>query len=573
MLHAASFLSILSICFTSLGANPSFDKPPTIYYEVTYCPAPAPGMWKIHLKASGISRKGGPPSLVLENWGEWTEVQGYVSDLTGKPRLRRIAATERFELEQSSRWKGRLDLRYTIPITPHGSERHQAHGLLPWRLGDTAAGYAHNTLMRVVRNGEPIDARIAIDLVAPAGFTIFTGWGGASENRQHVALDHGIDQCPIIFGREPAIATAEEEGQRYEVIQFGRAKNMTQEVLGVARPFVTAVAKNLETPFGKPVRIFITGEQPGGGGIRTDHALGLCFSPRIDPYYLILAAHEIHHEWLPGKVDDGESIVWFFEGFNDYLSLWHLAKEEIISRDWFAERLRELDEEARRSDAFGRVRFDDATVKWRDHDGPRETIAYKGGAILAFLLDAELRHRKTGSIVELLRDLIGKKRYSLDILHSWFEERDAGGLWRDLLAGGQSWPDLDAVLWSHGFFSELEVTPTRLTYLGIEPDTYGLPATVVAIDPDGPAAKTPLEVGDRIVGCAPIRWGTFRVSDEAKTRYKFGMVWLDPTAEWFTIEVERDGKKSTYAIEPAIRDGAFREERRSDEQRVAQFFR
>jgi len=265
--------------------------------------------------------------------------------------------------------------------------------------------------------------------------------------------------------------------------------------------------------------------------------------------------------------------VWFFEGFDDYLALWHLAEAKLISRDWFAERLMELDDEARNSDAFGRVRFDDAGVNWRDGDGPRETLAYKGGATLAFLLDAELRHRGEGSLVVLLRDLIARGGYSLDILRSWFEEHGAGDLWANLVAGGESWPDIEPVLWSHGFFSELEVTPSRLTYLGIRTDEHTMPSTVVAIDPDGPASATELEVGDRIVGCAPLRGGTFRLSEAAKTRFDFGIVWLDPTAGAFTIRVDRDGETLTYPIEPIIRNGAFREERTSNHKLVDRFFR
>jgi hypothetical protein len=92
---------------------------------------------------------------------------------------------------------------------------------------------------------------------------------------------------------------------------------------------------------------------------------------------------------------------------------------------------------------------------------------------------------------------------------------------------------------------------------------------VVLAEPPG----TPLKVGDRIVGCSPLRGGAFRVSEAAKTPYRFGMIWLDPTAESFSIEVERDGGKLDFPIDPIIRSGAFREERFSDRKRVDLFFR
>lgn len=70
-----------------------------------------------------------------------------------------------------------------------------------------------------------------------------------------------------------------------------------------------------------------------------------------------------------------------------------MAASGLASREWFAERIATLHAEARGSAACGQVRFGDPDVGWRDHDGPRETLGYRGGALLAFQADVELRRQ------------------------------------------------------------------------------------------------------------------------------------------------------------------------------------
>ena len=126
-------------------------------------------MMSVTVDVRGLSPALGPPVLFLENWGEWIDVDNYVTALSGSPAVQPRAGTEYFEPVLPKAWDGCLHVQYTIGIAPHGSEQHRTHGLLPWRLHDTAAGYAHNTLMQVLQNNEPIKASITVDLKATEG--------------------------------------------------------------------------------------------------------------------------------------------------------------------------------------------------------------------------------------------------------------------------------------------------------------------------------------------------------------------------------------------------------------------
>jgi hypothetical protein len=100
----------------------------TCRYRLEYRPEPAPGAWNVTLELRGLSRADGSPTFLLENWGEWTEVDDYVTALEGAPSVKRVGNTDRFELVRPESWMGRLRLRYTVPIAAHGSDRHRRHG-------------------------------------------------------------------------------------------------------------------------------------------------------------------------------------------------------------------------------------------------------------------------------------------------------------------------------------------------------------------------------------------------------------------------------------------------------------
>ena len=121
----------------------------------------------------------------------------------------------------------------------------------------------------------------------------------------------------------------------------------------------------------------------------------------------------------------------------------------------FGDRVRWYERLAAESPAFGSVRFDDRAVKWRERDN--ETVAYKGGALLAFHLDATLRAAGKPGLPMLFRDLVrgNDSRYTLEAIRGWVEAQGLGGFWSRHVATGKL-PDVGEALVRIGFVETLE---------------------------------------------------------------------------------------------------------------------
>lgn len=94
--------------------------------------------------------------------------------------------------------------------------------------------------------------------------------------------------------------------------------------------------------------------------------------------------------------------------------------------------------------------FADPAVRWRDGDGPLETAAYKGGALLAFALDVELRTDEA-NLLDLMRDLLRSgKPTELATLEAWVRGRGLNEFWEHHVAGTKRL-DLEGLLRRAGF--------------------------------------------------------------------------------------------------------------------------
>jgi hypothetical protein len=543
----------------------------TLEYHLTYDPSELGARWRIDLVGSGLAAHAGELELRLDDWGEWTEVDAYhLPFLECDPPARRAEdARDRFVLEAPAQWDGRLRASYAIAPTELGSKAQEAHGLLPFRAPTYCLGFSSNTLIELEVEGAAIEAERTIAIDVPPEWTIATGFGGISKGHQTASVPAGLRNTAISFGRPVALSAAGASEPPLEIVQWGGTDDVTGPLERFARTYVAACTQSLGVPPTGAVRLLVT--EPGFGGTRVDGAfvIGCPNLLEDDPYTLHFLAHEIFHDWLGGRLraqGSGESLAWFWEGFTEYLSLWHLAHAELVPRSWFVERLFDYDRELGDVAAWKEVAFADPEVAWRDPE--IEQVAYKGSALLAFSLDVALRRAGRPGLVELIRDLLAEPdgAYSLDVLQAWLELHDQGELWRRSFAGTAR-PDLRSDLEFIGFAARL---PVELTYVGLEVSSGG---DVTAVDPEGPAAAAGMRVGDRIFGRAPTPAVKPEIGPEVTTAYRWGLDGFEPGAAGAFLDVLRGGEELRVDIAPRLVAGGYRAGLAAEDPRTAAFFR
>lgn len=584
-------LAALTVAAALVLAQPPTDRlwrPPAargarVSYTIVCDPAAPDPRVAVRVRASALDLVPGPITLHLPDHGEWTHLDGlYLRGLHARPPLQRRADDPaRWDVLAPTGWDGTLFLSYTIPLTPRGSQLHERHGLLPWCADGPGGAPAYavmlseNTLARIETgpDGPPIAADIAIS--PPAGCAAASGWGGTTPGAQRAHLPAGLHDGPVIVG-SPRIAREDKDGVVCEVAQFAGEAEITAPVLDTAHALLAAYAATTGRALDRPMHVFITDK---GGGQWTPGGLLLQVAHSTDeaasPHYRSLLAHELFHQWLGGYARAADpSLVWFQEGFTDYAALWHLAATGGVTQDWLVERLLELDAAARASDAYGKLAFGPAGPVWRDGNGANETLAYRGGAVLAFWLDAQLARQGGGGgprLAAMIGDL-GRAdpggTYTLDAIREWLSARGLSDSVRDFI-DSPGLPSVDEALVAAGF----ERIPADLAYTGIAVAGGGPLGTVTAVDPDGPAAACGIRPGDVITGCWPCREVRPRVPPAAATEFRFGLDLFDPAAAGeVNVGVLRDGEDLTVKIRPRPRPGGFHWRAAGDGSRAAAFF-
>ncbi len=548
--------------------------PVTIEYRVALEDA-APGrVLRVSLSAAGLEPGPGDMRLRLDSWGGWTGDRGYIGDLASDPPVDRDPdePTE-FTIRTPADWDGRLTVSYAIPVR-HIGPGGEGGGLLPWCDDVNVGAFTINILMDIRCGERRVGAERRVTFVAPEGRTVFTGWGGAS---RAVRFDHPIDNAPVVIGNTSGSASADAEGIHYEVIQFGPGDDRTAAVLHAARSVVPAYARHSGRAPDEPVRIVLLDTTTGS--THTDHGCMLGYRPAEDargltPRFTHVLAHELFHDWLGagGFVAGSESITWFHEGFTDYLSLWHIAAVGLVDRAWFADRIGAIEAEARRSSALGTVAFAETAGGWRDDMGPRETLAYRGGAILAFGADVELRRAGRPGLMQLVADLARttEGEAMLEDVRGWMEAHGLADFCRRYV-GEPALPDGVALLDSLGF--EAVEVETELTYLGIRLGPGPDIGRVVEIDPLGPAAAVGVEVGDSIRGYFPSRTSRPRIAESVDTPFRFGLERIEPGVPGTYLDVVHAGVERQAPITPRLIPGGVITRYRADEAKTAPFFR
>ncbi len=515
---------------------------PQCAYTLRYDPSRDPALIEVTMTASGLTRRDGAWSLVLDGWGGWTDLDRpyFVVTSADPPLSAETGQSRSFVIPED--WDGSLRVTYTIPVLPIGSEEQRARTILPAADDRYLACATANTIAEIrAPSRERIARTITFD--TPAGSMAFTGWAGDATGRLDGELPPAGENAIYAVGTPLGVRRAEADGVAIEVFQFAPGDRAAEKTLEVATAFVAHVAATLHAPPPRPVRICISGTT--GGGYLTDHGLVVGLPPNSpdwlldSPYFRHLICHELFHTWLGGVLREAEPerTVWFKEGFTDYLSLWHGAACGVLPREWFATRMLEIERDAAES-AFGSTPFIGADEPWRDGDGPRETMAYKGGAVLALTLDAELRRHGHGGLAVVLREMIaeGEMRYSDETILVRLRGMGLADFASRFVTGAEAPTVRDALL-SLGY--EWCEFPAELAYVGLRTEDGEGFGRVVEIDPDGPAAAAGFRQGDVIGGLAPARTDDARVAGTFSTSFPFGLTMIDPTDDPVTIWVHR----------------------------------
>ncbi|MEZ6241626.1 MAG: hypothetical protein R3B57_01135 [Phycisphaerales bacterium] len=498
--------------------------------------------------------------LTLDGWGGWPGLDHeYVTVSGASPPLGARDGT-RFPVLAPADWDGSLSVTYSIPLLEIGTPEQQAWNILPSACGTYATAALMNTIMRLDDADGPVAMRRTITIRAPEGWTVATGWAGASEGVQTSSLPAPDDNGVYVIGRPVGVATGDGGGVACEVYQFSGGVGGAARVLSVVRPFVEHVTRTVGAPPPETVRVCVMGST--GGGFLTDHGLVVGLPEGTpdwfldSPYFRHLICHELYHTWLGNILQEAqpERTVWFKEGFTDYLSLWHGAACGVLPREWFVERLLEIEPEARAT-SMGRVAFTDPGVDWRDGDGPNEIMAYKGGMVLAFCLDAALREAGRPGLASMIGQMIedGERRYSNQSIRERLRALGLGEFERRYVSGTEVVSVGEAML---ALGCARRETATPLGYLGIRVEADQGFGRVVAIDPDGPASDSGFRIGDIVGGLAPGRSDGASVGDSVETAYPFGLELVAPTEEEVSVWVHRgEGEPVELRVRPRVIGG------------------
>jgi hypothetical protein len=556
---------------------------PTLDYTLRYRQEATPATWSVQLTAAGLHAANGPLVVRLPNWGEWTSAPyTYLRNLRVDGREVTHDADGVISVPRELLADGRLEIGYDLVVQPHDAPQHARRPLLPYRTDTYAFAFVTNTFVRLTVDGAPIDADMTVSVEAAPDQHIFTGWNGFSVGTQTAAVPATLSTSNgiLAIGRSLYRATSTIDGTPLEVVQAPPGPDATTAVAEAARAvMISATRATGRGPWG-PVRIFIGPAR--GVGTHTD--FGLLISRQEGPLLPLSdfttehLAHELLHNWLGSHllVGDG-SLVWFYEGFTEYLANWHGTAAGLFTRDRFADRILSFEREARTQSSLGRVAFAQPGINWRDHDGPNEIMAYKGGAVLAFVLDVELR-RRGQSVSAIIRELLasGSREYGLADVRNAMARLGLSDIYERSIAGTDV-PAAHPLLVEMGFVDTIQ--QASLTYLGIEARYEGpadsadvVPAIVMAVDSAGPAARAGVRPGDRITAFGDRRGDPPQLGPGAPRRFQFGLNVIPSGARTVRLEIQREGTPMQVAVAPVRIGGGQRTSMRWNPERRTDFF-
>ena len=236
---------------------------------------------------------------------------------------------------------------------------------------------------------------------------------------------------------------------------------------------------------------------------------------------LTLITHEHFHVWNAKRIrphvlgpfdylnENYTRALWVVEGLTSYYDELLCVRSNLMTRktylDLLAESLTKLDAvRGRHVQSLAESSFDAWIRLYRpDENTVNRTVSYYlKGAIVCTMLDLKIRHisKGTSSLDDFLADLWREFQetgagYQENSLFQRIVETTGVDVMSDLLEWieGTDDPDYERFLATHG------LTLTREEPSGIDFGAIINDLRVVSVDPNGPAAKADLNVGDRLV--------------------------------------------------------------------------
>ncbi|MBI5433510.1 MAG: hypothetical protein HZA52_11835 [Planctomycetes bacterium] len=308
---------------------------PRIETRLTYVDDASAPRWRVELVGEGL-RGTTPPVLELQNRGEWLRIDDYyLRELVAEPPLRRREKRNAFEVLAPDDWDRELRVRYELPVVDVTANARETFGLLPWRTPTYSFGFAANTLFAIDTSDEFPTPERSIEITAPADWLIASGFAAPALGRLRARVPESFGNTAIAFGRPLARAAVLAEGVPIRVVQFDGERAIVEPLADFGRRYLEACIRSLGAPRSPELSLIVT--EPGFGGTRTDGVIAIgcpdgfggaeSSGGEASPWTLHFLAHELFHDWLGGRLKstEGEQLAWFWEGFTDYLSLWHLT--------------------------------------------------------------------------------------------------------------------------------------------------------------------------------------------------------------------------------------------------------
>ena len=406
-----------------------------------------------------------------------------------------------------------------------------------------------------VLNGAPTFMTRADDAVVPhdVRFELPADWTDsvtslpAHETGDHRYLAESFDQLvdsPVVLGT-PALYEFEVAGAPHVLANFGEGGIWEGE--RSARDLARVV--DAQTRFWGVVPyeryVFLNILEGGGGGL--EHLASTLMmdsrwaTRRREDYrgWLGLASHEFFHTWNVKRLrphalgpfdyekENYTRMLWVAEGVTSYYDDLFLQRAGLFDRDAYLERLSKQIEAVqtrpgRHVQSLADASFDAWIKYYRPDENSQNTDIsyYQKGAVVAFLLDAEIRRASAGraSLDDVMRRAYGK--YSGDEGYGPAEFRalvnDVAGTdlgpFFDAYVDGTDEIDYGPVLDFYGLrFLDAE-TPDENeevpAWLGVETGSRGGRLVVTGVPRDTPAFEAGLNVEDEIIAI-----GDYRVPD------------------------------------------------------------